>query len=181
MDNSNLQEAERRQATIMFADISGFTEISGKLDPEEVTSIMNDCFDILCDIVKKNGGNIDKFIGDCIMAVFGVPTAIEDAHQKAINTAIEMRNKLYLFNTETNLKIPLDMHIGVNTGEVISGAIGSRDKKDYTVMGDAVNLASRLKDASKKGQILVGPSTYRYTRDIFEYKELSPITLKGKA
>ncbi len=173
-------ESERRQATILFADISGFTSMSEKLDPEEVTSIINSCFSMMGQIVEKHGGTIDKFIGDCIMVVFGVPVAIENAPKSAINTAIEMRNMLYQFNDEKSMQFELDIHIGINTGEVISGDVGSEKKREYTVMGDVVNLASRLRDASEKGQILVGETTYRYTRDIFKYRELGNIELKGK-
>ena len=174
------QDSERRQATIMFADISGFTAMSEKLDAEEVTAVMNDCFDFLGEIIKYDGGKIDKFIGDCVMALFGVPTALEDAPQRAINAAIDMRNGLEQFNREKELRIPLEIHIGINSGEVISGSIGSRDKREYTVMGDAVNLASRLEDASERGQILVGLSTYHSTKGTFEYRELPPFSFKGK-
>ena len=86
------KESERRQVTVLFADISGFTSMSEKMDPEEVISIVNECFEMMGSIVKGNGGTIDKFIGDCIMALFGVPTAIEEAPHKAINVAIEIRN-----------------------------------------------------------------------------------------
>jgi tetratricopeptide (TPR) repeat protein len=131
--------------------------------------------------IKDHGGTIDKFIGDCVMVLFGVPKALEDTPQKAVNTAIELRNCLQEFNKEKNLAIPLNLHIGINTGPVLAGMVGGSDKQDYTVMGDTVNLASRLEDASQVGQILVGPSTYKATRAGFKYKTLDPIALKGKA
>jgi class 3 adenylate cyclase len=174
------KESELRQATILFADISGFTAMSEKMSPEEVTSVMNSVFKMMGDIIEHYGGRIDKFIGDCVMATFGVPTAIENAPNKAVNTAIEMRNKLYIFNKDENLKIPLDIHIGINSGNVLAGEVGSDQKKEYTVMGDTVNLASRLEDASQTGQILVGSATHQSTKDEFEFKELKPIKLKGK-
>ncbi|MBN2079245.1 MAG: adenylate/guanylate cyclase domain-containing protein, partial [Spirochaetes bacterium] len=174
-------ESERRLATVMFADISGFTAMSEKMDPEEVTGIMNGVFREMETVIKGHGGTIDKFIGDCVMVLFGVPTAIENAPLRAVNTAIEMRNRLYQFNKDNNLAIPLDIHIGVNTGPVVAGHVGGADKKDYTVMGDAVNLASRIEGASEKGQILVGPDTYRATENDFEYRTLPPVILKGKA
>jgi len=174
------KESERRQATVMFADIAGFTSIAEKMDPEEVTSLVNECFNIMAQVIDRHGGTIDKFIGDCIMSLFGVPTAIEDAPRRAVNAATEMRNCLYQYNQDKNLKIPLDIHIGINTGEVISGEVGADIKREYTVMGDAVNVASRLEDASEAGQILVGPVTYRYTKDAFDYRALSPLYLKGK-
>ena len=174
------KESERRQATVMFIDIAGFTEMSEKLDAEEVTNITNDCFEMMGEIIEHNGGTIDKFIGDNIMALFGVPNAIENSCNKALNTAIEIRNSLYGFNQNRNLKIPLDVHIGINTGKVIAGLVGSSKRKDYTVMGDTVNTAARLEDASTSGQILVGDLTYHEASHEFEFKTLQPITLKGK-
>ena len=180
-ENNTSIESERRIATVMFADISGFTAMSEKMDPEQVTCTMNDCFFMMGECIEKHGGTIDKFIGDCVMVLFGVPKALEDAPQKAVNAAIEIRNRLYKFNQEKSLTIPLNIHIGINTGPVVAGMIGSGQKQDFTVMGDTVNLASRLEDASQVGQILVGPATYKATKTGFKYKTLQPIALKGKA
>jgi len=179
--NDSPIESELRQATVLFADISGFTAMSEKMHPEEVTAIMNQCFRMMGECIDCNGGRIDKFIGDCVMVVFGVPDTLEKAPQKAINTALEIRNSVYQFNKEKNLAIPLDVHIGINSGVVLSGMVGSEQKQEYTVMGDTVNLASRLEDASDRGQILVGQLTYNATQYDFNYKALPPITLKGKA
>ena len=178
-DKKKHRESELRIATVMFADISGFTAMSERMDPEEVSALMNQCFDMMAIVIKQYGGTIDKFIGDSIMILFGVPTAIESAPQKAVNTAIELRNSLYQFNEERKLKIPLDIHIGINTGTVLAGTVGGGEKKDYTVMGDTVNLASRLEDVSESGQILVGPETFRTTRDEFEWREIKSVKLKG--
>ena len=175
------KKSERRQATILFADISGFTDMSEKLDPEEVSAIMSDLFSLFGSIIADHGGIIDKFIGDCVMALFGVPKAIEGAPQKAVSTALRMREEIIIFNQQKNLDIPLSVHIGINSGEVLSGEIGSTEKKDFTVMGDAVNLAARLEELSKTGQILVGPLTYRYSRTMFRFTPLRPINLKGKS
>lgn len=180
MISQNIQKSERRQATIMFADISGFTEISEKLDPEDVTNIMNQCFHILGEEINNFGGNIDKFIGDCIMAVFGVPNAIEHAPRQAILSALAMKERLKKFNNDNNLPFLLEIHIGINSGEVLYGTIGTGAKQELTVIGDAVNLASRLEDHSKSGEILVGPLTYHYTRTEFGFGELKPVTFKGK-
>ena len=179
-ENSTSIESERRIATVMFADISGFTAMSEKMDPEQVTCTMNDCFCMMGECIEQHGGAIDKFMGDCVMVLFGVPKALEDAPQKAVNTAIELRNRLSRFNKEKNLSIPLNIHIGINTGPVIAGMVGTGKKQEFTVMGDTVNLASRLEDASHVGQILVGSATYQATRTGFEYRPLEPITLKGK-
>jgi class 3 adenylate cyclase/tetratricopeptide (TPR) repeat protein len=174
-------ESELRQATVLFADISGFTAMSEKMHPEEVTNIMNQCFHMMGECIDRHGGKIDKFIGDCVMVVFGVPDTLEKAPQKAVNAALDIRKGIYNFNKEKSLAIPLDVHIGINSGLVLSGMVGADQKKEFTVMGDTVNLASRLEDASDKGQILVGPITYRATKQDFEYRTLPPISLKGKA
>src|SRR5512135_1595041 len=138
-DTPNRQnESERRRATILFADISGFTAMSERMDPEEVTAVMKECFRLMGSIVLRYEGTIDKYIGDCVMVLFGVPIAVEDAPRKAVNTAIEIRNGLAKFNREKKLMIPLDVHIGINTGTVVAGSVGAVGKKDYTVMGAAV-------------------------------------------
>jgi class 3 adenylate cyclase len=177
---TSARQSERRLATILFADISGFTSLSEKMDPELVTSTMNECFKALGAIVERNGGVIDKFIGDCVMVLFGVPIAVEDCPRRAVQTALEMRDYIRESSRTKSVEAELDIHIGINTGEVISGEVGSDQKREYTVMGDAVNLASRLKDAAPKGRIYVGPQTHRYTKEKYEYKDLQPIALKGK-
>ncbi len=174
-------ESERRQATVLFADISGFTSMSEHLDPEEVTEIMSDCFTLLGSIVTEHGGVIDKFIGDCVMALFGAPKALEGAPRKAIAAALKMIKEIAIFNSKRKLAIPLGIHIGINTGEVLSGMVGSEARRDFTVMGDAVNLASRLKDLAETGHVLVGAFTWRSTRDAFRFNPLKPVSLKGKA
>ncbi len=174
-------ESERRFATVVFADISGFTSMSERMDPEDVTTIMNGCFDVLEDAVTAHGGHVDKYIGDCIMAVFGVPKALERAPERAVRATIEMRRRIDAFNREHDVVVPLEVHAGINSGLVLAGDVGGATTRDFTVMGDTVNLASRLKDLAPKGAIWVGPQTYRYTRDVFEYEPLGLRAVKGKA
>jgi len=178
------KETERRQATVLFAEISGYNEMLEKLGVEEAASIMNHCFEMVGTIVEKYGGTIDKIMGSNLTAFFGLPTAIENAPREAVNTAIEIRSQLYQLNQEKRLQIPLDIHVGIDTGMVIAGEIGTGtgtdEKRGYTVMGDTVTVASQLKELSGKGQIYIGPLTYRYTKNEFDYKELKPVTLEGK-
>ncbi len=181
MSPAESQSSERRQATVIFADLSGFTAMSERMEPEEVTALMNDCFEMMGSIIKFYGGVIDKFIGDCVMAVFGVPLAIENAPLKAVNAAIELRRGVQRFSAQRQLADTLDVHVGINTGTVLAGEVGASDKKQFTVIGDAVNLAARLEGLGKAGQVLVGPATYHATRLDFEYRELGPIELKGKS
>lgn len=175
-------EAERRNVTVLFADISGFTAMSELLDPEEVTKIMNGCLKIMADSVMKYEGYVDKFIGDCIMAIFGAPVAHENDPELAILAALEMKKEVEEYNRNLPVKLekPLTMHIGINTGMVIAGGVGSDQKMEYTVMGDTVNLASRLESNAGSGQIFVSEYTYNGTRNHFEFINHESITVKGK-
>ncbi len=172
-------EGERKQVTIMFADISGFTAMSERLDPEQVRSLMNACFDHLVPAIRDYDGVVDKFIGDEIMALFGAPQAHENDPERALRAALEMMKRLAEFNAKHS--VDLGLHFGLNTGVVIAGGIGSQQQQQYSVMGDAVNLASRLEDASDRGQIFVGPDTYRLTAPLFNFEELPAIRVKGKS
>jgi class 3 adenylate cyclase/tetratricopeptide (TPR) repeat protein len=176
-------QGERKQVTVMFADISGFTAMSEQRDAEEVVTLVNACFAKLSECVYRYEGTIDKYIGDAIMAVFGAPRAHEDDPERAIRTALTMREALDEFNANPPLPLtePLGLHIGISTGYVIAGLIGTERRQDYTVMGDAVNLASRLEDVSDRGQIFVSDGTYRLTSRLFLFEGLDPVTVKGKA
>ncbi|HEX4639534.1 MAG TPA: adenylate/guanylate cyclase domain-containing protein [Chthoniobacterales bacterium] len=171
-------EDERKLVTIVFADISGFTALSEKKDPEEVRELMNACFGTLVPIVQKYEGTIDKFIGDEIMALFGAPIAHEDDPERALHAALEMMDALAAVNRKHGTD--LGIHIGINSGPVIAGQIGAENRRNYSVMGDAVNLAARLEDASDRGEIFVGPSTHQQTQHAFEFEKIAPLTLKGK-
>lgn len=173
---------ERKQVTVMFADISGFTAMSEKLDPEEVRSMINACFERLGKVIDRYGGHIDKFIGDEIMALFGAPVAHENDPERALRAALEMMAELEEFNRQHARQIPkpLALHFGINSGLVIAGGIGTSQRQDYSVMGDTVNLAARLEDLSEAGEILVGEDTYRLTAPLFEFETLKPVKLKGK-
>ncbi len=148
--------SERRYATVMFADITGFTAMCERTDPEEVYPIITGCLKLLDGIARAHGGNVDKHIGDCVMVVFGVPVAIEDAAKAAVNAAIEMRDRVYEYNRELGLVVPLDIHTGINSGLVISGEMSEPASRELMLMGDVVNTASRLKELAPPGAIYVG-------------------------
>ena len=169
---------ERKLVTVMFADISGFTALSEKHDPEEVRAMMNACFDCLVPIVNEYQGTVDKFIGDEIMALFGAPKAHERHVELACNAALEMFTALAQFNLKNGTD--LELHIGINTGLVIAGGIGSEGRQEYSVMGDAVNLAARLKDAATRGEVFVGSEVQALTNHQFNFNALPPLRLKGK-
>lgn len=169
---------ERKLVTVMFADISGFTSLSEKHDPEEIRALMNACFDHLVPVAQEYAGTVDKFIGDEIMVLFGAPKAHERHAELACFAALDMFDALQDFNRKNGTK--LEMHIGINTGLVIAGGIGSKGRQEYSVMGDSVNLAARLKDAATRGQIFVGPEVFSLTSHCFNFNALPPLRLKGK-
>ena len=170
---------ERKLITVMFADIAGFTGLAETMDPEHVRDLMNACFDQLVPAVTQYGGTVDKFIGDEIMALFGAPIAHENDPERALRSALKMQEAIAIFNADHGTN--LGAHFGINTGLVITGSVGAGSRKDYSVMGDAVNMAAHLGNLSQQGEILVGPDTYRLTHHLFTFKALGPLRLKGKA
>ena len=175
-------ESARKHVTVLFADISGFTAMSERMDAEDVTNLMNGCLKRLGTIVTKYEGYIDKFIGDCIMAIFGAPIAHENDPELAIRAALEMNEAIrdYNKNLPIRLEKALSLHIGINSGMVVAGNVGSNQKMQYTVMGDTVNLAARLESIAGDSQIFVSKYTYNLTRNWFEFIEHEPIKVKGK-
>jgi class 3 adenylate cyclase len=174
-------EGERRRVTILFADIRGFTTISEKMLPEEVVSMLNEYFSSIIDIIFRYGGIIDKFIGDAIMVIYNAPLT-QDAHElRAILSGIAIQKIIYEINEKrkTEGKIPVEMGIGINTGDAIAGSIGSEKRMEYTVVGSEVNLAQRIVSKSGKGQILISESTYDPVKDFVKVSALESITVKG--
>ena len=172
-------DAERRVVTVMFADVSGFTKLAETLDAEHLRATVNACFCRLTPVIQRYGGTIDKFVGDEIMALFGAPVAHEDDADRALHAALDMMEAIAAFNRDTGTG--LGLHFGINTGAVVAGGVGDRERRDYSVMGDAVNVAARLEDLSRDGEILVGPETFRLTTKRFQFADPREITLKGKA
>ena len=175
-----VRASERRQATVVFADAIGLEELSNELGAEAFADFVAACFQRFASAVAAHGGTVDKYTSDGIMALFGVPNAIENAPRQALNAAIEIRERFGRLVEERRLGDRLHVHMGINTGLVIAGEIGGRLKRDFTVMGDTVNLAARLKESAPPGAIQVGPETERATRDDFEYRVLEALRLKGK-
>ncbi len=169
---------ERKNVTVIFADLSGFTSLAASQDAEIVRDMVISIFERLAPVVKKYEGTIEKFIGDEILAIFGAPVTHENDPERALRCALEMMEELRYYNIEYGND--LSMHMGVNTGPVVAGSIGCQSDASYGVVGDIVNLASRLEGASKGGQILVGADTYRLTASLFEFITMAPISVKGK-
>jgi adenylate cyclase len=173
---------ENQTATILFADIRGFTRMSEKMEPQEVVELLNEYFTEMTDLVFENGGTLDKYLGDGLMAVFGAPLTKEDDSLRAVKTAIEMQQALVKLNRDWEAmgQRSLKMGLGINTGPVTAGNIGSSRRMDYTVIGDAVNVASRLCANAAGGQVLISESTHRTLNGSLPAKRLDPILVKGK-
>jgi len=173
---------EEREVTILFTDIRGFTSMSENMKPEEVVTTLNEYFSEMIDIVFKYNGTLDKIIGDELMVVFGAPLAAEDDTERALNTAVEMQNKIKELNNirKKRKEKPVLVGAGINKGYVVSGNIGSRDMMDYTVIGDTVNLGSRLCSAAGPGEIIVSKEVTKNQDKHFKFEQLVSINVKGK-
>ena len=171
-----LRGDERRVVTVVFADLVGFTALSETRDPEQVKNLVDGCFERLVEDIDAFGGRVDKIVGDAIVALFGAPVAHEDDAERAVRAALRMQQTLA--ERAEQIGVPVRMRIGVNTGEVLVGAL--RAGGDYTAMGDVVNTASRLQTAAEPGHVLVGPATYAATRRVVRFEALDPLDVKGR-
>ncbi len=174
--------AQRKQLTVLFADLVDFTPIAGKMDAEDVGQVMNACFASVTPAIKRYGGIIEKFIGDAIMAVFGLPQAHENDPENGVRAALEMQQALVELNEKMAPKwgFHLRMRIGVNTGPVVARFFGGERERDFTVVGDTVNLANRLEQAAPVDGVLISHDTYRHVTGIFDVEVPDPIQVKGK-
>ena len=177
------QDGSNLDVTMLFADIRGFTSMSERHSPEEMVRTLNSYFEVMVDVLFRNGGTLDKYVGDEIIGLFGAPVQRPDAPVLAVRCALEMQRALEEFNRmrETDGAEPVRVGIGVNTGPVIAGAIGSSRTLQYTVIGDAVNVASRLCSAAGPGEVLISQSTYELVRGEVAVEDRDPIMVKGKS
>jgi adenylate cyclase len=176
---------QEQEATILFSDIRGFTSMSETMAPNEVVETLNEYFNLMIEIIFKYNGTLDKIIGDALMVIYGAPNSTEKDTENAVLTAIEMQEKLIEFNQQRIIhsKMPITIGIGINRGKVISGNIGSRQQMNFTVIGDSVNLASRLCSVAKADEIIVSDAVWKQikTNKIFKNRKLNPVKVKGKA
>ncbi len=176
---------ENRTATILFSDIRGFTSLTERIPTATSVEILNDFLSSMSEEVFNQDGTLDKYIGDCVMAIFGAPVAHPDDALRAIKAAVGMKKRVQQLRAQWHDKIDASMlevfeiGIGIHTGEVIAGNIGSIERMEYTVVGTAVNIASRLESVAKPGQILISRSTYACTKDSIEATKLPPVELKN--
>ncbi len=174
---------ERKYATALFADLVGSTALAEREDPEVVQSVVGRTFDRLSEEIARYEGLLEKFMGDAVLAVFGVPRAHEDDAERAVRAALEMHAVLSELNRgfAAEGKPTLEMRIGIEAGEVLVDVERVSGPRDRMLTGDAVNTAARLQSAADPGAIVVGPGVYASTKDVIEYRDMAPLTLKGKA
>ena len=170
-------EQQRKLVTVLFADVSGFTAMSEKMDAEEVNEVMNALWERLDKAITDHNGYIDKHIGDAVMAIWGAKMAQENDPEQAFRAALAMQTELATFRENHNVK--LAMRIGINTGPVLLGEVGTTG--EFTAIGDTVNVASRLEHVAPVGSILISHDTYRHVRGVFDAEPLDSVIVKGKA
>ena len=171
----DVSAGERVRLTIFFSDMRNFTATSERMAPEEVVKMLNTCLSLQADKVKKFHGDIDKYVGDAVVAIFSG----EDMALNAIRCALEIQKELDAYNAAREGGVPIQVGIGLATGEVILGSIGSRDRQDFTVIGSHVNLCARLCSSAGPREILLSESTYTLVRDLIAAEPMEPLTVKG--
>ena len=172
MDSAEQElQGENRLVSALFADISGFTSLSNQHSPENVVNIVNDCFKVIVDTIFRYEGNPNRFIGDNVLAFFGAPITHENDSERAIMAALEMRDKVR--------ELSLDISIGINTGMMYFGPIGTREHLEVSAYGPDINLAKRFQEIAQPGQILVGSGTYKFTRKTFDFINIPALFVKG--
>jgi adenylate cyclase len=174
---------EARETTILFTDIRGFTAMSEFRSAQDIVDMLNEYFELMVEIIFRYEGTLDKFVGDEIMALFGAPVAHQDDPYRAVKTALEMLDDLEKFNQDRVARGQdvVKIGIGINSGEVVAGYLGSSKALEYTVIGDVVNTGARLCSLAKAGQIIISEHTYERVKDYFEVDELPPTAVKGKS
>lgn len=172
---------ERRLITALFADVSGFTSLADRLDPEELLEVIDPVISELSSAVGRYGGYVEKFAGDALLALFGAPVTHEDDAERALRVAVEMHRELARLVQDLPHDAELTLHVGVNSGHGIARILGSEARMDYAVLGDSVILAQRLESAAPPGETYVSEMTVRLTEDVFEFEPVGELTLKGKS
>lgn len=178
-----MKPGESRIVSVLFADIRDFTNFTSDLPPSEVVNFLNDYWDVVSECVKNNKGSINKYMGDGMLAVFGAPVSYIDNHSNAVTAALDMVKSLDAINKmyKEILNKEIRIGIGINTGEVVVGNVGTEDYMEYSVIGDTVNIASRLESLSKDkpNSILISERTYRVVKDQFETSEVKYADING--
>ena len=181
LQEADSRHGERRQVTVVFSDLSGFTAMSENLDPEDVQGVMTNIFSRATEIIERYSGRVDKLLGDAVMSVFGDPVSHEDDAERAVRATLEIHAAVDALSPELEARIgrPLEMHSGINTGVVVTSS-SAFDTADTGPLGDTINLAARLEDLSEAGEILLGPNTASLVGNVFDLEDYGSHDLKGK-
>ena len=183
---ASVAEADRRVVTVLFADLTGFTSISERLDAEDVRSFVSACLDPVAEAVAHWGGYVDKFIGDCVMALFGAPVAYENEPERAVRAALDMQRTIAELDLPVAARVATEvgyqalLRIGISTGPVVTGVFSGGGARNYTAVGDAVNVASRIQGLCDPGSILVDSVTQKHTRHLFEFGDEHRVRVKNR-
>ena len=173
-------QAEERDVSILFADIVGFTPMSERMPPNKIAELLNEYFSEMTEVIFQYEGTLDKYIGDAIMAIFGAPNHMPDHCYRAVCTALDMLGRLTALNERRTAENQFSIRIGINSGRAVAGDIGSIKRMEYTVLGNTVNMASRIESmACRPNQVVIGEGTYKAVHDQFVAEDLGPIRLKG--
>ncbi len=182
--NDDILGGKSLEATVLFSDVRSFTTLTEKLGPQGTIAMLNEYFTIMVDCISAEGGMLDKFIGDAIMAGFGVPLPSDDDPDRAVRAAIAMLKQLDGWNAKrvANGDVPIDMGVGLNTDQVVSGNIGSPKRMDFTMIGDGVNLAARLESACKQysAKLLISEFTHAKLKGAYRTRDVDKVIVKGK-
>ncbi len=175
-------DGELRNVTILFADIRGFTSLAETLGPREVVGLLNEYFSAMINVIFKYEGTLDKFVGDQVMALYGAPLNQDTPELRAVKTALEMQQAIAELNQRRARKnLPVShIGIGINTGEVVAGNIGSEKRMEYTVIGDEVNIAERIEASALRDQILISERTYQAIKSDVEVTPLQDTKVRGR-
>jgi len=183
-EGSDILGGQSIEATVLFSDVRSFTTITEQLGAQGTVKLLNEYFTIMVDCLSAEEGMLDKFIGDAMMAGFGVPVPREDDADRAVRCAISMLNELKAWNKHriTRGELPVEIGIGLNTDNVVSGNIGSQKRMDFTMIGDGVNLAARLESACKAyaAKLLISEFTYKKLKGVYRAREVDRVIVKGK-
>src|SRR5215472_17611643 len=174
--------SERRPITVVFADIAGSTAIAERLDPEDWTSLVGDAFGCMNSTIERYGGTIARLMGDGVLAFFGAPVAHEDDPERAVRCGLDMVREIdeLGLGQQALTGVALQVRVGVNSGPVVVGVVGTEKASEYTAMGDTVNVAARMQGAARPGSVLVTAATYGFVSPLVEAVDMGQLELKGK-
>src|SRR5690348_7698462 len=180
---SRAASSERRPLTVLFADIAGSTAIAERLDPEDWTAIVGDAFACMNQTVERYGGTVARLMGDGVLAFFGAPIAHEDDPERAVRCGLDLVRAIDELAASNRMSEPgqLRVRVGINTGPVVVGVVGTEKANEYTAMGDTVNVAARMQGSARPGSVLVTAATYRFVSQVVESVDVGQLELKGKS